>query len=207
MNGSRQRLRRARRAGPALGLGPEAVRAIADRNEGIGCDQIIALERRHATPMCSCASGTTWRRGRACGKRGTLRGGAGSRPKAARQGRIETESGYGSTVNADGRVTIEMGAPRFAWYEIRWPSRSTTRGASSSRSPDRRAVLTYAVGGECRQPHWPVSSSTTSRAHSRPRFGPMLEHHPLFPERANISLVQVLGPRGDQVRTWERGAG
>ncbi|HCL62943.1 MAG TPA: diaminopimelate epimerase, partial [Rhizobiales bacterium] len=39
------------------------------------------------------------------------------------------------------------------------------------------------------------------------RFGPMLEHHPLFPERANISLVQVTGPDALIVRTWERGAG
>jgi diaminopimelate epimerase len=39
------------------------------------------------------------------------------------------------------------------------------------------------------------------------RIGPMLEHHPLFPERANISLVQVLAPDHLKVRTWERGAG
>jgi diaminopimelate epimerase len=35
----------------------------------------------------------------------------------------------------------------------------------------------------------------------------MLEHHPLFPERANISLAQVLSPDALKVRTWERGAG
>jgi diaminopimelate epimerase len=44
-------------------------------------------------------------------------------------------------------------------------------------------------------------------AHDLARFGPMLEHHPLFPQRANISLVQVLGPDAIKVRTWERGAG
>ena len=35
----------------------------------------------------------------------------------------------------------------------------------------------------------------------------MLEHHPLFPERANISLAQVTGPNSLRLRTWERGAG
>ena len=44
-------------------------------------------------------------------------------------------------------------------------------------------------------------------AHDLARFGPMLEHHPLFPERANISLVQVTAPDALKVRTWERGAG
>ena len=46
---------------------------------------------------------------------------------------------------------------------------------------------------------------------SRPTTSPvsdrLLEHHPLFPERANISLVQVLGPAHLKLRTWERGAG
>ena len=39
------------------------------------------------------------------------------------------------------------------------------------------------------------------------RIGPMLEHHPLFPERANISVAQVLSPGHLRLRTWERGAG
>ena len=44
-------------------------------------------------------------------------------------------------------------------------------------------------------------------AHDLAKFGPMLEHHPIFPERANISLVQVISPDHLEVRTWERGAG
>ena len=44
-------------------------------------------------------------------------------------------------------------------------------------------------------------------AHDLARFGPALEHHPLFPERANISLAQVTGPNSLRLRTWERGAG
>jgi diaminopimelate epimerase len=39
------------------------------------------------------------------------------------------------------------------------------------------------------------------------RFGPMLENHPLFPERANISIAQVVAPDHLILRTWERGAG
>jgi diaminopimelate epimerase len=44
-------------------------------------------------------------------------------------------------------------------------------------------------------------------AHDLARFGPALEHDPLFPERANISLAQVTGPSSLRLRTWERGAG
>jgi diaminopimelate epimerase len=39
------------------------------------------------------------------------------------------------------------------------------------------------------------------------RLGPMLEHHPLFPERANISLAQVLSSDHVALKVWERGAG
>ena len=39
------------------------------------------------------------------------------------------------------------------------------------------------------------------------RFGPLLENHPIFPERANISIAQVVSPDHIIVRTWERGAG
>jgi diaminopimelate epimerase len=44
-------------------------------------------------------------------------------------------------------------------------------------------------------------------AHDLGRIGPLLEHHPLFPERANISLAQVASREHIVMRTWERGAG
>jgi diaminopimelate epimerase len=44
-------------------------------------------------------------------------------------------------------------------------------------------------------------------AHDLARLGPMLENHPMFPERANISLAQVTSPSSLTVRVWERGAG
>ena len=39
------------------------------------------------------------------------------------------------------------------------------------------------------------------------KIGPLLEHHPMFPERANISLAQVVSREHIVLRTWERGAG
>jgi diaminopimelate epimerase len=44
-------------------------------------------------------------------------------------------------------------------------------------------------------------------AYDLPRIGPMLENHPIFPERANISVAHVTSPAAITVRTWERGAG
>jgi diaminopimelate epimerase len=44
-------------------------------------------------------------------------------------------------------------------------------------------------------------------AYDLARFGPLLENHPIFPERANISLAHVTSPTAIRLRTWERGVG
>ena len=44
-------------------------------------------------------------------------------------------------------------------------------------------------------------------SHDLERFGPLLENHPIFPERANISIAEVKALDHIVVRTWERGAG
>ena len=105
--------------GRALSLGPEAVRAIADRKEGIGCDQIIALETsRYADVFMRIWNADGGEVG-ACGNAARCVAALVAAESGAPKVSIETESGVlGSTVNADGSVTIDMGAPRFAWDEI-----------------------------------------------------------------------------------------
>ena len=49
--------------------------------------------------------------------------------------------------------------------------------------------------------------SMDAKAHDLARIGPILEFHPLFPQRANISLAQVMGENALLLRVWERGAG
>ena len=113
----------------------------------------------------------------------------------------------GSTVNADGSVTIDMGAPRFAWDEIPLAEPfHDTRGIELQIGPIDAPVLHTPSVVNVGNPHC-LFFVDDVEAHDLARFGPMLEHHPLFPERANISLVQVLGPEAIKVRTWERGAG
>jgi diaminopimelate epimerase len=131
---------------------------------------------------------------------------------AAERGRpevsIETESGVlGATLNEDGTVTIDMGAPRFAWNEIPLSEPfHDTRRIELQVGPIDDPVLHSPSVVNVGNPHCLFFVEDIA-AHDLARFGPMLEHHPLFPERANISLVQVLAPHALKVRTWERGAG
>ena len=76
--------------------------------------------------------------------------------------------------------------------KFRSPSRSTTRGEIAIGPIDDPVLHSPSVVN-VGNPHC-LFFVDDVEAHDLARFGPMLEHHPLFPERANISLVQVLGP-------------
>jgi len=192
----------------ALALGADAVRAIADRKEGIGCDQIIALEPSRKADVFMRIWNADGGEVGACGNAArcvaALLAAERGEPKVS----IETESGVlGAVVNADGSVTIDMGAPRFAWDQIPLaePFHDTRRIELQIGPMDDPVLHTPSVVN-VGNPHC-LFFVDDVEAHDLARFGPMLEHHPLFPERANISLVQVIGPDALKVRTWERGAG
>jgi diaminopimelate epimerase len=190
----------------ALSLSPEAVRAIADREEGIGCDQIVALEpspRADAFMRIWNADGGEVG---ACGNAARCVAALLADERGVPRISIETESGViGATVNDDRSVTIDMGAPRFAWNEIPLAKPFEDTNAIALE-PDADPALGSAAVVNVGNPHCLFFVADVD-AHDLARLGPKLEHHPLFPERANISLVQVLGPAHLKLRTWERGAG
>jgi diaminopimelate epimerase len=192
----------------ALALGPDAVRAIADRKEGIGCDQIIALEPSRKADVFMRIWNADGGEVGACGNAARCVAAL----VAAEQGRpqvsIETESGVlAASVNEDGSVTIDMGVPRLAWDQIPLAEPfHDTRRIELQVGPIDAPVLHSPSAVNVGNPHC-LFFVDDVEGHDLARFGPMLEHHPLFPERANISLVQVLGPDAIKVLTWERGAG
>ena len=170
------------------------MRAIADRSQGIGCDQVIALEPSDFADVFMRIWNADGGEVGACGNAARCVAALLVAERGAPHVSIETESGMlAATVAKDGRVTIDMGAPRFAWNEIplSQPFDDTRaielHGRSAIRGLSTPSVVN--VGN----PHC-IFFVDDVEAHDLARFGPMLEHHPLFPERANISLAQVTGP-------------
>jgi diaminopimelate epimerase len=192
----------------ALALGADAVRAIADRKEGIGCDQIIALEPSRKADVFMRIWNADGGEVGACGNAARCVAALVAAERGASKVSIETESGVlGAVVNEDGSVTIDMGAPRFAWDQIPLAEPfHDTRRIELQLGPIEDPVLHTPSVVNVGNPHC-LFFVDDVETHDLARFGPMLEHHSLFPERANISLVQVLGPDAIKVRTWERGAG
>jgi diaminopimelate epimerase len=192
----------------ALGLGSDVVRAIADRKEGIGCDQIIALEPSRKADVFMRIWNADGGEVGACGNAARCVAALVAAERGEPKISIETESAVlGATVNGDGSVTVDMGSPRFAWDEIPLSEPfHDTRRIELQVGPIDAPVLHTPSVVNVGNPHCLFFVDDVA-AHDLARFGPMLEHHPLFPERANISLVQVTGPDALIVRTWERGAG
>lgn len=108
----------------------------------------------------------------------------------------------------DGLITVDMGTPKFAWYDIPLAEEfADTRQIELQIGPIDAPVLhspSVASMGNPQATFW-VNKDVWSYALDR--FGPMLENHPIFPERANISIAQVMAPDKIILRTWERGAG
>ncbi|MBE7184406.1 MAG: diaminopimelate epimerase [Methylobacterium mesophilicum] len=132
---------------------------------------------------------------------------------AAESGRssftFETESGILSAhVRGDGLICVDMGSPRFGWQEIPLAEEfRDTRAVELQIGPIDAPVLHSPSVASMGNPHAVFWVDEDVWSYALDRFGPLLENHPLFPERANITIAQVQGPERLVIRTWERGAG
>src|SRR5206468_2527750 len=103
--------------------------------------------------------------------------------------------------------TVDMGKPRFAWNEIPLAEEfRDTRAIELQIGPIDKPILHSPSAVNMGNPH-AVFWVDDVNAYDLGKIGPMLEHHPMFPERANISLAHIVTPERIVVRTWERGAG
>ena len=110
--------------------------------------------------------------------------------------------------HADGTVSVDMGQPRFGWQEIPLAEEfRDTRMIELQIGPIDAPVLHSPSVVSMGNPHAIFWVDDDIWSHDLERFGPMLEHHPIFPERANITIAWVTDPTSLIIRTWERGAG
>lgn len=192
----------------ALKIGAEDTRRLADRTTGIGFDQLIVLEpsrkadvfmrilNADGSEVGACGNATrcvAWRLAEETG-----------RPLV----NVETSSGIlKADVQTPDRITIDMGEPRFRWEDIPLAEPFyDTRAIELQIGPIDHPVLHSPSVVNVGNPHaifWVEDVEIYDLA----RFGPLLENHPVFPERANISLAHVTSPGSLTLKTWERGAG
>ncbi|WP_196260278.1 diaminopimelate epimerase [Pelagibacterium limicola] len=196
------------RQGP-IALSASEVRAIADRRTGIGCDQLIIIEPDTIAGVdvfmriYNAGGGEV----DACGNATRCVIATIAAEKGSDSATIRTNAGILNGTVSGEVVTVDMGTPRFAWDQIPLaePFADTT-GIELQIGPIDAPVLHTPSVVNVGNPH-AIFWVEDVDAHDLGRFGPLLENHPIFPERANITIAQVLSPDRIRVRVWERGAG
>jgi diaminopimelate epimerase len=184
----------------------EAARLIADRRQGIGCDQVITIEDRDG-PFMGVFNADGSEVG-ACGNAARCVGSLLMDESGDAGVAFETLSGLISAERAGaGRVSVDMGAPKFHWRQIPLAEEvQDTRFVDIKLGPIDNPVLWGPAAVNMGNPHC-IFFVKDVAAHALERFGPLIENHPLFPERANVSIAEVRGRRYIRLRVWERGAG
>ncbi|MDP9837411.1 diaminopimelate epimerase [Neorhizobium huautlense] len=110
--------------------------------------------------------------------------------------------------HADGTISVDMGKPVFAWDRIPLAEEFfDTSRIELQIGPIDAPVLHSPSAMSIGNPHAIFWVDQDPMTFCLERFGPMLENHPMFPEKANITLAQVIAGDALRTRTWERGAG
>jgi len=189
-----------------LRLSSLQVRAIADRHTGVGCDQVIVIEATGAEAGDAAAFMRIFNADggevAACGNASRcvarllmIERSASNVALQTTAGRLEAEA------VEDGRVRVDMGPARERWDEIPLAREMDTLHLDFAAGP-----LSDPVAINMGNPH-AVFFVDDAEGAPLEEYGPALEHDPLFPERANIGAVQVVGPDALRLRVWERGVG
>ena len=188
-------------------LTPAQMRFLGDRRFGVGCDQILVVEapRTAGTDFVyrifnadggevqQCGNGAR------CFARFVHDHGLTDRTEI----RVETASGViVPRLEADGRVTVDMGPPVFEPARIPFDAPAAAVTHPLEVDGHTRTISVVSMGN----PHavQVVDDVDTAPVATE---GPRIEHHPRFPERVNAGFMQVLEPRAIRLRVFERGAG
>jgi len=188
-------------------LTPAQIRALADRRFGVGCDQVLVVERpvRHDTDFRYRIFNADGGEVEQCGN--------GARCFVVfvrehgltdkRAIRVETAGGVITPrLEDDGEVTVDMGTPRFAARDV--PFLGGSGGPTDTLDVDGTPVTISALS--MGNPHAVQIVADVASAPVATQ-GPRIERHPRFPERVNAGYMQVIDRATIALRVWERGAG
>src|SRR5690606_32479318 len=189
---------------------PTAARALAD-DPATAFDQIMAIHdpRTAGTDNYIQIINSDGSFAQACGNGTRCVAAALSAETGRRNITFETVAGIlNARENDDGSISVDLGTPRFGWQEIPLAEEfRDTRMIELQIGPIDAPVLHSPSVASMGNPHAILWVDEDVWSYDLDRFGPLLENHPIFPERANITIAQVTSRGSMNIRTWERGAG
>ena len=190
-----------------IALSPEQLRLLADRHFGVGCDQILLVEKSQSPEadfryrIFNADGGEVEQCGN--GARCFVRYVHDKKLTHKREIVVETKSGLISPrLEDDGRVTVNMGAPIFEPARIPFVSDSSEVTQVLDVAGAAIEITAVSMGN----PH-AVQVVVDANAAPVAEQGPLIEHHPRFPRRVNAGFMQVVDRANIRLRVYERGAG
>ena len=185
----------------------EQVRAIADRERGIGCDQLIAIEPSPQDDAFMRIWNADGGEVEACGNASRCVAWLLTEGATFSKVAIDTPAGVLLAERlGDQRVRIDMGKPGLDWREIPLAEPMDTKGIELQVGPIDNPVLHTPGCVNMGNPHVVFFVPDVETAPVR-EVGPMIEHHQLFPDRANVGFAQIVSGDRIRLRVWERGVG
>jgi diaminopimelate epimerase len=196
------------RQGPVR-LSPIAIRALGNQ-DAIGFDQMITVERaKQSADAFMRIHNRDGGEVDACGNATRCVGWLLMDETGHKSVTIETNAGLlrAYDTGKPETITVDMGKPKFAWNEIPLAEEfGDTRAIELQIGPIDAPILHSPSVANMGNPH-AIFWVDDVEKYDLERFGPLLENHPIFPERANISLAHVTARDAITLRTWERGVG
>jgi diaminopimelate epimerase len=183
------------RAAPIAMTGALA-RALADRKTGIGCDQLILIGASDRADVSMRIFNHDGSEVEACGNA--------TRCVPLFVGRdvtIATKAGILDARMSGGKVSVDMGEPRFDWDAI-----PLAYAMDTAQMPVSWEDLPAPAAANIGNPHVVFFLEDLDKVDME-RLGPLIEHDPLFPARVNVNCAQVTGPDAIRLVVWERGVG
>jgi diaminopimelate epimerase len=196
-----------------LKLDPQRVRWLADRHWGVGCDQVLVVERARTAGVdfgyriFNADGGEVEQCGNGARCFAAFVRAHGLMPDPqARTLHVQTQSGMITLrFETNGEISVNMGVPRFAPAEIPFsaPGQALTYTLPIEEWPGGQACFSAVSMGN---PHAVLVVDAVD-AVPVDRQGALLERHPAFSQRVNVGFMEVTGKRAFRLRVYERGVG
>lgn len=185
-----------------ISLSTKQAQTIADRRTGIGCDQIITLEPSQKADLFMRIHNSDGGEVEACGNAARCVARLVMQEKESNSALLETAADVlRASVTVGEQITIDMGTPKLDWREIPLASPQDTL-----HIPLKMGSLSDPAAVSMGNPHAVFFVNDVS-AVPIDHLGPDLEIDPIFPDRANIGVAQIIDRNQIRLRVWERGAG
>lgn len=190
-----------------IGLSAEQLRHLGDRNFGVGCDQILLVEKsvrpdvdfRYRIFNADGGEVEQCGNGARCFVRFVHEQGMTDK----REIRVETMKGVITLrLEKDANVTVDMGVPEFSPEKIPFVSDSSALVQTIDLAGAEVAITAVSMGN----PHAVQVVDDVDQAPVTIQ-GPLIENHPRFPQRVNAGFMQVTSRKSIRLRVFERGAG